>query len=451
MHGTDDAPRTRTVLDRLDARLLRAVVDVGVDVGGAATVGVVAGASSAIFLRGLDLVTATRVAHPSLPWLLPLAAALLLVVVRRFAGFASLGTALVLWRTTTGQGDPVPLRMWAFALVGTWWTHLFGGSAGREGTALQMGGAVADGLFTLVRARLRLSDEHRRALLTAGLAGGFGSVFGSPVAGAVFALEVVVEGTVDVRRALPAVVAAVVGDQCGDALLHALGGRHGSYPAVGAVDVTPVFVVACAALGVVAGVVAVAFLVLTAQVRAATSRLRPAWRGVVTGVVVVALWQLGGRTDALGLSLPALSQAFVGTSTGTLFAWKLVLTAVTIGGGLIGGEVTPLFVVGATLGATLSSLLHLPPAVAAVCGMVAVFGAAAGTPLALTFMAVELCGRGVAVPALTATVVAAVVVRAARRSLYERLPSTITTPMAATTSSAAAAATPRSAPVGPGA
>jgi H+/Cl- antiporter ClcA len=430
---------------------VRPVVDGAVDVVVAGVVGVACGVSSAVFLRGLDLVTAARVASPWLPWLLPLAAAVLLVVVRRVAGAASLGTALVLWRATTGQGEPVPLRMWPLALVGTWWTHLFGGSAGREGTALQMGGAVADGVFSLLRARLGLHDEHRRRLLTAGLAGGFGSVFGTPVAGAVFALEVVVAGRVDVRRALPAVVAAVVGDRVGDTLLRALGGHHGRFPAIGAVDVTPTLLVACAALGVVAGGAAVVFLLLTAQVKKATTRWTPAWRGAVTGVVVVVLWRVSGRDDALGLSLPALSQAFVGAPTGALFAWKIVLTAVTVGGGMIGGEVTPLFVVGATLGATLASSLHLPPAVAAVCGMVAVFGGAAGTPLSLSFMAVELCGRGVAVPALVATVVAAVVVGATRRSLYERLPSTATTPAAATTSSTAAATTPSAAPDAPGA
>jgi H+/Cl- antiporter ClcA len=397
------------------------VIDGAVDVVAAAVVGAACGASSAVFLRGLDVVTAARGTHPWTPWLLPLAAAVLLVVVRRFAGPASAGTALVLWRATTGQGEPVPRRLWLFALLGTWWTHLFGGSAGREGTALQMGGAIADGVVAVLRTRWSLTDEHRRRLLVAGLAGGFGSVFGTPVAGAVFALEVVVEGRVEVRRALPAVVAAVTGDVVGDALLRAVGGHHGAYPVVGAVDVTPGLLAASAALGLIAGVVAVVFLALVTGVRRATGRLEPAWRGIVTGVVVVVIWQVSGRDDALGLSLPALSQAFVGHPTGALFAWKLVLTAVTIGGGLIGGEVTPLFVIGATLGASLSPVLHLPPAVAAVCGMVAVFGGAAATPLSLAFMAVELCGRGVGVPALIATVLATVVVRATRRSLYERL------------------------------
>ncbi len=403
--------------------------DVVVDVVIAGVVGAACGVSSALFLRGLDLVTATRGAAPWLPWLLPLAAGLALVVVGRAVGrSASPGLALVLQRAATAQGDPVPLRLWPLVLVGTWWTHLFGGSAGREGTALQMGGALADGVFSSLRSPLRLTGEHRRRLLVAGLAGGFGSVFGTPAAGAVFAIEVVVPGHVDVRRALPAVVAAVVGHIVGDGLLHALGGRHARYPAVGAVDVTPESVVSCAALGVVGGIVAAVFLALTARVRATTSRWTPVWRGVVVGVVVVALWRLSGSDDALGLSLPALAQAFVGTPTGALVAWKLVLTAVTVGGGLMGGEVTPLFVIGATLGATLAPALHLPAAVAAVCGMVAVFGGAAGTPLALSIMAVELCGRGVAVPALLATTVAVAVVRTTRLSLYERSPATVAAP-----------------------
>ncbi|WP_205507904.1 chloride channel protein, partial [Myxococcus vastator] len=117
------------------------------------------------------------------------------------------GNNLVL-DTVHASDAQVPVRMAPMVLVGTVLTHLFGGSAGREGTAVQMGGSLAD----LVARRFRVGPDTRRELLAAGIAGGFGSVFGTPVAGAVFGLEVVVVGRMGYEALLPALVASVVGD-----------------------------------------------------------------------------------------------------------------------------------------------------------------------------------------------------------------------------------------------
>lgn len=395
---------------------------VAVDVVGAAIVGVGAGAAAAVFLAGLSLVTAWREAraHLLLP-LLPLAAAALLELTARLGTRAG-GTTVVLEVATSGGGEPIPFRLALVALLGTWWTHLFGGSAGREGTAVQMGTALADTVVHALRRVVAIDDVARRRLIVAGIAGGFGGVFGTPVAGAVFAMEVVVARRLDTGVALAAVIGALVGDLVGGATLHALGGSHGLYPTLSTMAPTPLELLRFAALGLLVGVVGRAFIALLHAVRHRV-QARPPWqRGLLGGAVVVAIWALiPGATPLVGLSVPTLQAAVAGDVTDILpwtFALKLVLTAVTLGVGLIGGEVTPLFVIGATLGVVVAGPLGLPPEQAACAALAALFGACATAPLALLCMIVELCGSGAIAHQFVCIVVASVVV--GRHSIYAR-------------------------------
>lgn len=386
----------------------------GVDIVGGAAVGMLSGCSAAVFLRGLDLVTAWRGDHEIIIWFLPLAAALLLTVVARLGGAAQPGTNLVLWRACDGRGDRVPLRLFPLALLGTWWTHLFGGSAGREGTALQMGGTIADVVAALLGRVTNIDNEDRRRLLLAGIAGGFGGVFGTPVAGCVFALEVVVVGRVDVVRLLPAFVAAVVGDACATAALHAIGGAHGIYPHLETFALDARFVV----VGVVVGLAARAFGLTLSFVKQRTSSWAPQWRGLAGGAALVVVWQLAG-SEVLGLSLPTLRHAVNAEHVdAAFFVWKLLATALTVGVGMIGGEVTPLFAIGAALGAVIADPLGLPISLSAVCCMAALFGVSARAPLALCIMAVELCGAAV-LPHVVVVVVCAALIFG-DRSIYTR-------------------------------
>lgn len=398
-----------------------------VDVVGAGVVGVLAGAAAAVFLAGLGLVTATRDAHASLfiP-LLPIAAALLLELVARLGTRAGGGTTVVLDVAHRGSGEPIPFRLALVALLGTWWTHLFGGSAGREGTAVQMGSALADAVVHAVRRILpvgavdAVDDDARRHLIIAGIAGGFGGVFGTPVAACVFAMEVVVARRIDTRAALAALIGAVAGDVVGAHLLHALGGAHGHYPTLSTLPVALPDLLRFAALGIVTGVVGLAFITLLHGVKHVV-KARPPWqRGLLGGAVVVVIWWVvPGAEPLVGLSVPTLEAAVSGTvAVPWVFALKLVLTAVTLGVGLVGGEVTPLFVIGATLGVTLAGPLGLPPEHAACAALAAMFGACAGTPVALLCMVVELCGAGAIAQQTVTIVVASVVVGG--RSIYTR-------------------------------
>lgn len=363
-------------------------------------VGVVAGLASGAFLLLLERATEYRVAHTQLVWALPVAGLLMGLALERWGRPIRGGNNLVI--DTVHEDSPqLPVRMAPMALLGTVYTHLFGGSAGREGTAVQMGASLAD----WVAHRFRVSALTRRELLAAGIAGGFGSVFGTPIAGTVFGLEVLIAGRVTYEALVPALVAAVVGDLT----TRALGVGHTHYPTLASVPLTPLLVGKWLVFGLAVALVAIVFVELTHALKKASARVLPnlPLRMAAGGLAVVALWLLSGTDDYLGLGVPTIVRAFSDPALPwSAFAWKLVFTAVTLSVGFLGGEVTPLFFVGACLGNVLARLLGLPLDLAAGVGLAALFAAAANTPLALSIMAVELLGAAVLPHVVIVSVVA---------------------------------------------
>jgi H+/Cl- antiporter ClcA len=367
-------------------------------VGLGSIVGVLAGLSSAAFLELLDWVTDTRVEQPWLLWLLPLAGFAIGLVYHFGAGRASAGNGLLL-EEIHQQDRWIPRRMAPLVFGSTLVTHLFGGSAGREGTAIQMSGSLSD---NLVSRTARFTGADRRLVLTAAVAGGFGAVFGVPIAGCLFALEVPTAGRVRHDAIVPALTAAVVGDR----LVRWLDVEHTPFPVVGAVDLTFSLVAKIVLVGIAFGVVARVFAEALHICKRWFQRLVawPPLRPLVGGVIVVALTYTVDTRDYLGLSLPLMIDSFgvgaaglVGVAT-FAFAWKLVFTVITLGSGFQGGEVTPLFVIGATLGATVGHALDAPIPLFAAMGVVAVFAGATNTPIACTVMGVELFGAAIIVP-----------------------------------------------------
>ena len=360
-------------------------------------VAMLAGTASAFFLWALEWATRSREAHPGLIWGLPL------------AGFV-VGWFYLNWGQSVDAGhnllldeihDPkktVPLRMAPLVLGGTVISHVFGASVGREGTAVQMGGALADQLTRL----FKLQHNDRRLLLMAGISAGFASVFGTPLAGAVFALEVLAIGRLRYDALLPCVVAAVVADQVG----LWWGVQHTVYPLS--------FVPAVTAWGLMAMVLAGALFGLVGHGFAHSTHALSAFmkqqvsyapcRPLIGGLVLVALVMTLDVDRYLGLGIPVMVQAF----EQPLAPWdglgKMVLTVLSLGTGFKGGEVTPLFYIGATLGNALAPWLHQPFALLAAVGFVAVFAGAANTPIASTLMAMELFGADIGVFAALACV-----------------------------------------------
>ncbi|HSH17632.1 MAG TPA: chloride channel protein, partial [Verrucomicrobiae bacterium] len=311
------------------------------------------GSACAFFLWSLEWMTRTRFEHPWLLYLLPLAGMVVAWMYHRHGGESEGGNNLILDRIHD-PGGGVPRRMAPLVLVGTLITHLCGGSAGREGTAVQMGGSIA----ALVTRRFRLDADQVRLLLMAGVAAGFGAVFGTPLAGAVFAVEVVVIG----RPKLHAVPVCLLASFAGDWVCGAWGIGHTHYHIDGVAEPLHAFYPGPLLLGKIA-LAAVAFGLTSWLFAETCHRLaagfkrrisRPILRPLVGGLLVIGLFLLCGRADFLGLGVwspdleaVSLVSMFAGLQAGPFdWAWKLAFTAVTISSGFKGGEVTPLFFIG---------------------------------------------------------------------------------------------------------
>jgi H+/Cl- antiporter ClcA len=351
-------------------------------------VGVLAGVAGAVFLVSLRWATETFDEHGALLWFLPFAGLAIGLAYHYGGGRSVEGNNLIL-DEIHDPTDWVPRRMAPMILIGTITTHLFGGSVGREGTAIQMSGSLTDAASRL----LRLGRDDRRIMLVTAIAGGFGAVFGVPLAGAVFALEVQSVGRLRYEALVPCLTASVTGDL----LVRGLGIQLTVTPHLGDVALSVGLLLKVALAGALFGLASVAFSVADHWVKRAFARwvAWPPARPLIGGVLVIALTLAVGNRLYNGLSEGLAEAALVGAEVPTwAFAAKLLFTVVTLGSGFVGGEVTPLFVIGATLGATLAAPLGVPPELLAALGFVGVFAGASNTPLACTIMGVELFGSG---------------------------------------------------------
>ena len=371
--------------------------------------GAVAGTAAFTLLRSLQWATETRIDHPWLIWLLPPMGLSVGLANHYLAGRAAEGSTLLLDEIHE-PGLGVPRRMAPFIYLLSVASHVVGASVGREGAAVQMAASL-NGWW----ARL-LPPASRRTVLIASLAGGFAGAFGTPLAGTVFALEVQTSGAVRYDALVPALAAGVTGDR----VARALGLGHGLVEPI-SVSVDLVTLLKVALAGVAFGLVGTAFVQLTRLVRALAARLVrwPPLRPALGGVAILVLLGLVGTRQYLGLSLGLADRSLAGGAgvIGLAFALKLLFTSVSLGFGFQGGEVTPLFVMGASLGVTLARLLDVPVPLLAACGFVAVFAGAANTPLTCTFLGAELFGSAGVVYFAVACVLA--YIASADSGLYE--------------------------------
>lgn len=350
----------------------------------ASIVGVLSGLLSGAFIEALQWATNTRTSNQWMVYTLPLAG---LIV---GASYHYLGRGLergsnLLIEEIHRHSEWIPLRLTPLIFGASVVSHVAGASVGREGAALQLAAGITDPISR----RLGLNTTDRSLMLITAIAGGFGSVFGVPVAGAVFALEVQRVGRVRYEALVPAFVASFVGD----AVVRQMGVEHSHFPSVANLSLTPTLTWQIALFGFIAGFIALCFVRTTHFVRD-TMKKYVAWyplRPMIGGVVLAVLVLTCDWRDYQGLSVQLASQAFDG-SAGGQWITKLFLTAISIGSGFVGGEVIPLFVIGALAGASFAHIIGANVALFAIVGSVAVLAGAANTPLACTFLGLELFG-----------------------------------------------------------
>lgn len=361
------------------------------------------GSAVAFFLWGLDQITECHWQNPWLLYGLPIFGLLSALLYRCFDQRAERGTAL-LFEEIQKPSCGVPGAMAPLVLIGTFLTHLGGGSAGREGTAVQMGGSLA----SVIAKRFGVQSQQLDPFLKAGIAAGFGAVFGTPIAGAIFSLEVLTRGKLNFLATIPCLFCAILSDQVTTwwGIVHtpfavpslSNGAVLDSMTAARAyVLLLQVVLASC-----LFGMASCLFVRTTHWIASLAEQwISIGWlRPLVGGIILIALVLFFDGEAYLGLGVNSnpdvlnsitISSCFVAGGA-THFSWilKLLFTAITVGTAFKGGEVTPLFFIGAALGNSLGVLLGAPVDLMAALGLLAVFASATKTPFASTVLGMEL-------------------------------------------------------------
>lgn len=343
------------------------------------------GVVSVLFHHGIELATELRVQRPWVLLLLPVAGAAIVMLYHVCDMAHDRGTNQIFVCVRAAQ--PVRLRTAPLIFLSTILTHLVGGSAGREGAALQLGGSIADEAGRC----LRLDEKDQRILVMCGMSAAFSGLFGTPLTAAVFSLEVISVGVMYHAALVPCLCAALVAQEVAKLL---------GAPAAGyTVPVIPAATLPtlgqAAAMGVLCALVSVLFcrVVHAAPKLYAKLPVHPALRGALGGVLVLALTSLVGSQDYNGAGSHIIIRAVEeGQAVPWAFLLKILFTAVTLGAGFRGGEIVPVLFTGATFGCAVGPLLGLDATFGAALGMAALFCGATNCPMASILLAFELFG-----------------------------------------------------------
>lgn len=376
-HGThtisENAVRdARNLRDSLRVYLLCIVVAVLMGIAGWA------------FLSALNLATTTREAHLWLFLLLPLVNVATAWVYRTHGLRAQRGNNLVI--DSTLGGSPIHRRMGVLTFVCSTATHLAGGSAGREGAAVQLGGTIA----STVASTFHITGHDRRDLMMTGISAAFGAAFGAPLAGAFFGMEMCFIGKLDYSAALYCLTGSFVGNFVSRGL-----GSSFTFQPIGAVpSMQPATIALVAVAAVFFGLTARLFTFCIRTVKRLYARFFPNYlvAAAVSGLVLVVLFLGCGLYPYGGLSEWLVPAAFQGKTTLADPIAKLGMTALTVGAGFQGGEVTPLFGIGSSLGGWFGAATLGEPGFLAALGMIGVFGSALNVPITAIMLGIDMFG-----------------------------------------------------------
>lgn len=348
-------------------------------------IGLVCGALGGLFHRGVDLASHLFGTYGWLLYLLPLAGLAIVWIYRAAGIYQDKGANLVLSSLRTGE--QVPARVVPLIFAGTVLTQLCGGSAGREGAALQIGAGTASCFIRL----FRLDGRSAKRMTMCGMSALFAAVFGTPITAALFSMEVSTVGVLHYAALYPCLVSSVTAWE----VSRFMGTSGVVMPALPMpnTDVGTIFRVL--ALALICAAVSILFL----QVMHLAGNLyrrcfdgRPYLRAAAGGLLVIGATLLLGTRDYNGAGMEVAVAAVGGQAAPWAFLLKILLTALTIGAGYKGGEIVPAFFIGATLGCTVGPWLGLDPGLAAAAGLVALFCSVVNCPVASMFLSVELFG-----------------------------------------------------------
>ncbi len=364
-------------------------------------VGIIVGIVDTIFGRVLIAVSDFRVGHYRfLLSFLPVAGLLIMEMYQRFSKLSLKGMTLI-FQTGQNKRNSIPLVLVPIQILATWVTNLFGGSAGREGVAVQIGATLSHALGR----RFKL-PENGRIILVAGMAAGFSGLFQTPLAAIFFSMEVIVAGYLEYEAMLPTVIAAYTA--C--ITSHVLGLHKFTAPLTETLDLTDVKnLIFILILGAVFGIVGRLFSFLLSKMKVVMAEkirnpfLRIGVASIPLAVLLIVLY--GGRYSGVGTNL--IADSF---QNGTIYSYdwilKLLLTVMTLAIGFQGGELTPLFAIGSSLGIVLGNLLGISPVICAALGYAAVFGSATNTLLAPIMIGVEIFGTANMIPIIMVCIIA---------------------------------------------
>lgn len=350
----------------------------------AAVTGFIVGIISTAFAWSILFVTGVRTAHPWLLYLLPLGGCFIVFMYKKCGVERSMGTNLVL--TTIQSRTELPKRMAPLIFVSSVVSHLFGASVGREGAALQLGGSVGAALGST----FKFGDSDRHLMIMAGMSAAFSAIFGTPIAAAVFPMEVISIGLMHFSALLPCVVASLVAS-------HFASSMGINAEAFGVVRL-PEFVFGSAfkifLLAIIVALISELFcLMLTISHKGFDNLFTSQYAGIATAAcVIIGLTLIIGNYDYLGAGVPVIIRAMSERAAWYEFILKMLFTAICIGAGFKGGEIVPSIFIGATFGSFFSSLVGLPSSLCAACGIAAMFVGVTNCPISTILICTELFG-----------------------------------------------------------
>lgn len=346
--------------------------------------GVVCGIAGTLFHYSVDFATEMRTSYPYLIFFLPIAGVFIVFLYRACGIKEDKGTNAVLNSVTSRE--KLPPQMGFLIFIATFLTHLTGGSAGREGAALQIGGSIAatfDKIF-------HFTEEDKRILTMCGMSGLFSALFNTPITAAVFSLEAIKVGNIFYGALIPCLMSSAVAF----VFSHYFNIRPLSYRIAGFPAIRPDTLVKVVIFAILCALVAILFCIAMKYTSKLFQRFfkNPYLRILAGSAFIIAMTLAFNTTDYNGAGMNVIAAAIHGETKPEAFLLKILFTAITLGTGFKGGEIVPVFFVGSTFGCFAGSLLGLEPGFAAALGLTAVFCACVNAPLASIFLGVELFG-----------------------------------------------------------